>query len=62
MQALNFVVFLVCVVTLVARSHMDMLACKKQEKPIGNKCERLKMDEEKKDGTKEQLVKKKTKK
>ena len=52
-----------CVVTFVTRRDMDMLACKKcgteHEKPVGNKCEHLKIDkDEKKDSTKDQVVKK----
>ena len=63
MLLLNFLLSVVCVVTLVTKSHVDMLACKKcgteHEKPTGNKCERFKMEkEEKKDNTKEQSVKK----
>ena len=63
MLSLNLFLSVVCVVTLVTKSRVDMLACKKcgteHEKPTGNKCERFKMDkEEKKDNTKEQSVKK----
>ena len=52
-----------CVVTFVTRLDMDILACKKcgteHEKPVENRCERLKGDkDEKKDNTKEQTVKK----
>ena len=63
MWLLNFVLIISVVVMFVTNSHEDMLACKKcgteHEKPVGNKCERIKMDkEEKKDANKEQLVKK----
>ena len=63
MWPLNFILIIGIVVTFVTNSHEDMLTCKKcgteHEKPVGNKCDRIKMDkEEKKDANKEQLVKK----
>ena len=63
MRTVDLIFLVGCVVTLVTRLDMDMLACKRcgteHEKPVGNRCERLKVDKnEKKDSTKEQAVKK----